>query len=993
MTPPKLPKISFNSPFADPYPVEPQPLSFGTGGFSLDRIKLDRFESGFHFDLLQSSPGGFRIPGIFTPSIPMQAAAPVEPPKWNADDTGQLMIDLFMAVDSLDLDLKKMVVNGGEAGCRFSEIVRAKDYPNKETCKNFFEKDTKGDLHLSVRPLEGKGFSELYDFWVLYDKFPGRTGNRINGFYMTHPLNKNDQGPLKVEQEDPFESGKDFRAALNPSYKVPMGTAVPHSDKSSRIIMRPIGFLFDEAPGVSFDISENMLKGWGIVDKKTYTDLGITPFQMPRRMDQLLRFLPMAEAHDPDYVIADGCYDKKPGALVVRPNFLEKKPSLFDALHPEAAVIDILFRKTSIPLGGRGHIDLGAGGVNRIKLQGDAKKTTLEVELGDIPNLRLGTPNFAFAAKGLKAGKIRFNLPPYSELMKLVFPITPPEDPQVVKDRCIDPSSHPKPKRDWQPVIDKLLADVEIIGIKAEELSFEDKNRGLKASIQGAEIKSARVKGLDSILFKGLGAKSLSFEDSPSGTKVNLGESKISSIFLEGTRGGPKVTVKGLEGKAISLQQNQGGMTIDKGDIEKIGLDLSKPGAVKLEINKADSSGEVRYKNTQENYEFRSAGESSIQSAVFETSKDAVATHVKTELKFSGKVKDFFISNPATGDLTMSDTVIRPSEIKISVDLPFDGAVPNFSFGVDIDVEKANLKSGHLPIGEVGASSLKEGKIHLLKDASGLSGKISGELKLQIPQINIPLIEVATKGFSIEGHLKDIVIEGSGSLEITPEKILLTKAMKDGNPGAMKISGSVEDLIFRDDPSARRKELKALSNGSVIKTKMDIATAKIEVKDLEAFEFTRPDADSGRKADLKKLKIKDFSITEIEASAKIWAKFPIFGWLLGKFPLIGKVAGKLPGEVVESELKLESFDTDNNGKGRVTEIVNLLIQLFEVDGRKQMAKFKLPSLKLSPDSITTGTDPIELQLYFQDKDRGGDFEFKLVPEDLSKRDTWKKPKK
>ena len=983
-------------------PVKFKPLDFGSTTIILDpqffptgngaslfqaQTRLDRFELNPRFDSnWKLQP--FRIPGVFVPSFPLPVNSPPPPSEWDASDTGQLLIDIFMAIDSLDFDLKGMQVNGGEAGCRFSEIVKAKDYPNKETCKNFFEKDTKGDLHLSVRPLEGKSVSELYDFWVHYDKYPGRTGNRINGFFMTHPLNKNDQGPLKVEQEDPFESGKDFRSAFNPAYKIPMGTAVPHSDKSSRIVMRPIGFLHDEAPGISFDISENMLKGWGIVDKKKYTDLDVEPFQLPRRMDKLLRFLPFPDAHDPDYVMADGCYDKKPGAIVVRPNFLEKKPSLFDALHPDEAIIDILFRQTSIPLGGRGHIDLGKTGLNRIKVHGDATKTTVDIELGDIPNFRLTNGSNFFSAKGLKAGRIRLTLPPYPELMKLIFPITPAEDPQIVTDRCNDPTSHPKPKRDWKPVLDKLFANVEITGIKAEELVHEQKEKGIKTKISGAEIKTIQMAGLNSLTFNGLGATAISLEDSKSNTKVSLGKSYITKAQVSGGGAGPKISVTGLEGADISLQQNEGGISIDKGVIGTVDLDLSQAGTVKVGLTNATSSGEIRYKNAQGKYEFRSSGQSSIEKFDLETSKDDEGTHISSQVKFSGEVKEFFISNPETGDLTMTDTKLRSSEFAVKVDIPADGNTPTFGFSVDIDVEKATLKSGHLPIGEIGTSSLKEGKIHLIKDATGLSGKISGELKLLIPMINIPQIQVATSGFSIEGHLKDINIEGAGTLEITPEKISLTKLVKESNASTLKINGAIENLIFRDDPSARQKDVK-----SVVKTQMDITSAKIEVKDLETLEFVRPDLASGRKPDLKKLTIKDFSITDIQASAKIWAKFPLFGWLMGKFPKIGQIAGALPSDVVQSELRLESFDTDNNGKGRVTEIKNILIQLFEVEGRKQMAKFKLPLLKLSPGSITTGSDPIELQVYFKDLDRGGDFEFKLVPEDLSQRDTWKvKPK-
>src|SRR5262249_40576648 len=160
----------------------------------------------------------------------------------------------------------------------------------------------------------------------------------------------------------------------------------------------------------------------------------------------------------------------------------------------------------------------------------------------------------------------------------------------------------------------------------------------------------------------------------------------------------------------------------------------------------------------------------------------------------------------------------------------------------------------------------------------------------------------------------------------------------------LKINGSFDSLVFRDDPSMRKSEVKGLANGKVIKSEMKIENAKVEVKDLESFEFIRPDPDAGRKADLKKLKVNQISITDIQATAKIWDKSPIFGWLMGKFPKIGTVAGKLPDQKVSSEIRLESLDTQNGEDGRTTQITNFLIQLFELGGRDQKAKFKLPSL-------------------------------------------------
>src|SRR5262249_49849439 len=159
-----------------------------------------------------------------------------------------------------------------------------------------------------------------------------------------------------------------------------------------------------------------------------------------------------------------------------------------------------------------------------------------------------------------------------------------------------------------------------------------------------------------------------------------------------------------------------------------------------------------------------------------------------------------------------------------------------------------------------------KGRIELKTGEQGLSGKVAGLLKLNINEIKIPLIELALKGFSIEGLLKNVVIEGDGTLEISPEKITLDKSSSSDKPAELKINGSFDSLVFRDDPSMRKSEVKGLANGKVIKSEMKIENAKVEVKDLESFEFIRPDPDAGRKADLKKLKVNQISITDIQAS-------------------------------------------------------------------------------------------------------------------------------
>ena len=92
-----------------------------------------------------------------------------------------------------------------------------------------------------------------------------------------------------------------------------------------------------------------------------------------------------------------------------------------------------------------------------------------------------------------------------------------------------------------------------------------------------------------------------------------------------------------------------------------------------------------------------------------------------------------------------------------------------------------------------------------------------------------------------------------------------------------------------------------------------------------------------------------------------------------------------------SEIRFDSLSTLLASDGRYTELKNFSFQLFEVDGRKQWAKFRLPLLDISPQKIDTGKDPIELEVYFKDKDRGGDLKFELKDEDLTGRKRRKAP--
>ena len=163
MTPPakipdfRLPHLLLDGkdPFTFPEPTwivtDPSITSFVPKTFDLNSLYKPGVTVGF--------------PKVFGPKpfgLPITVTPPSGPSPWKPSDTGQLIVDIAMAIDSLNLDLNDLTVNGGVKGCRYSEVVSKEKYDNgKETCKNKFEAGTKADVHMEFRPLEGKTFSEM----------------------------------------------------------------------------------------------------------------------------------------------------------------------------------------------------------------------------------------------------------------------------------------------------------------------------------------------------------------------------------------------------------------------------------------------------------------------------------------------------------------------------------------------------------------------------------------------------------------------------------------------------------------------------------------------------------------------------------------------------------------------------------------------------------------------------------------------------------------
>jgi len=852
-----------------------------------------------------------------------------------------LLQEMLLAIDSIDLDAQGLPANGGKGGCRYSEVVQAKDY-SKAQCSNKFDKNTKAQLHLEVRPVQGKNFSEIHQLYVSYDKTPHRLGIAVGGFYLTHPLNPNDAGPLDTDQEDAFESGKNFRKALKPRYQTKSSGEIPYSPKSSHLLMKPQGWLVEDAPGVTFDITKNTLLANGLWKENYYTDLGLEPFQFPRALNKLAALF----SH------ADSCFAKLDGAPIKQPNFLHDLPPLVDWLAPEKLDLKVLFREKTVSLGDLGSIQFGKTDKNGVSIKADAKGTVVTVVLGDIPQLDLQLGKNHLRAKGLKAGKIVLNLPPIAELTKELGLLDVEKSADVIA-RCLYPGAHPKPTKDRSATFNKILRGITIENVSAESISLENSDRPIQALLESPQI--------DSIAFSS--AK--------------------------------EVQLKGLKSAKVTLKENSTGLAteIKTAVIAKVSLDGTKEGVLDLQAEGIESAGGFQYQNPKDAIEVQGQGASKISKFSLRFKHDVSGQDsIENELDFSGKIDTLKLVHPSIGNLTMGNTVIGDSTLKVALQWQA-GANTSIqsNFQLSLDVPQAEVQEGHVQLVDIASSSLKKGKIKLESSPAGLKTEVSGNLDLKLKKINIPLLDVILKGFTLEGSLEDIEIQGAGLLSLDPQAISLKKQATDDASATLKISGVLKGLTFSDDPSQRNSDLKKIPYGKAVKTQMELKDAKIGVGDLEAFEFIKGSADKTKKPNLKTLKVKNFSIGEIHAGGRICAKFPIFGWLMGSFPEIGKATKILPIQDTESELRFDEWDThEENGK-KTTRLTNLLVQLFEIGGRNQLARFKLPLLTVQPGAIDTGKDPMELEVYLKDQDRGGDFQFKLKDEDLSQRRRRKAP--
>ncbi|HCU25754.1 MAG TPA: hypothetical protein DF383_12120 [Deltaproteobacteria bacterium] len=940
------------------------------------------------------------------PRLPLPE--PPESTTWQPSDTGQFIVDLIRSIKEANISWKGLPVNGGQGGLRHTEIVSTKQWKtsNKKP-GNHFDPNTEGDLYVEVRPVEGKNFSEWHRLCFEYNKYPGRFGVRINGFYATHHGYPNDQCNLQVKRDDDRESSEDFRDDLNFRYDVPLGGSIRYFKENSRLVMRPVGGLYGDSKWVKFDIGGRMLESWGLPER-----------ELSRNLNDVARYLSL-RTKNPNSRHADSCYAYSKNSTVVRPNDIKDFPPLIQYLQPKSENAEIRFRPGMIPIGPLGLIELGQNRFNRVLLSGDTQKTTLTVELNDVPNLRLRIGGGILSARGLSA-KITVTLPGLAEIFEDLGLLKPKlvkekiadcrvkaeltakaqqivaregknltqvldeleaeaarqkaadqlqkEAEELAKKENISPEQavskiEAERTRKKAALLQKLTGNIKIEGIRAQELSWKQPQRGVAVVLKDPVIRAASIHGLGGIELSGLALQSLSLEDKNSDSHLSLGgnksKSEIQKIRMSLGAAGPLIAMNGIQGKNLSFGQKEAKVTIAEGKAAALTLDLRQAGKIKTQLSGAESQGEVNFKHSQGNYSFSTAGSSTIQKLEVAYEKGEAADRLHTDLQFKGKIKSIQAEHSAMGHLTLVDTDLGESRLQLDSEFPLQnsgqdsGLQPKHDLKLNLDVQKAEVQEGLLKIATLGPSTLTNGRIALEAKDRNFSGSVSGTLKLQIDRIAIPQVEFGPPGVSAQGSLRNIGISGSGSLEMNSEKIELRKTEEPGKTGGLKITGDVDNLSLKKLPGSE----------------VSIRTAKLEAG-VEKLLFRQPK--ENRKADLQELKLHGVAITEIEASARI----RLAGWTLGNFPLVGKGPGDLP-----SELRLDNLETVHLPNGRDTKIEGFSLQLFEVGGNQQIGKIQLPPIHVTAsNAIDIGQGQIRIEGFLKNPSFGS-VRIKVTPRD------------
>lgn len=885
------------------------------------------------------------------------AKAPVKS-GWNATQIFNFVTDILLLIESLDAKGTGMVSNGGEGGCRYEEMAeRSQVSKLMDKCLVKFEPDTRASVDLQLRKMEASNTESLitifrlrYDKNIYKDEFPDNQV-RVQGFQFTPPPTK--YIPFDASVSPLTQMGYSLRYMVEPAglMKIPF-------------VGYPI-FKIEAEPHPKLDLTKDFFRALGIDKPEYYSEVNTDPFKAPQTVRSFMRLMGHIESDD----------DK---LQVVNINKLKGRPPLFDWLSFEK--IDWVSRlregslhfpnfgtfnftrksayeqisKTSNEEEKRNILDHSA----RFEIHGTQAKLNISLENIELADAHFTVGDQVVTLKGLRAGKIKTNIPGIKELIR------------QVKAGTFG--------------LDKLHLEAENLFI--DEIIIEDKKNLIKTELKNSSLQKLIFNGSSDISAFGLQAVSLDVQSSKLNTGFQIENARIPQTFFKREKGKEAIGIPRIEGGKTILRYSNANIRSHSSIFEDLQWTESQD-ASQLFIGSLSSSGSIRYE-APSGISFETKGSSKLQNIHLGYTPSG---QMNAALELSGKVNFLKLLQNGTLQLNLTQAEFQSSKLSMSLRLnPETKSLEALQYRCELKIKNAEFGESQIGPVSLAPSSLREGQIVLNHESINPfeipSIDISGQLDLHLQSITGKNESFNIPGLSVTGGIYGISLTGPAHFKTTPTGWLferLETAQQDKLQGKAIIRDS---QIIHDPHQVPGNGLRSWPNHQVVKTDIHLQLAELSIDNIGKIEFVQGKSETETENHLQNMILEGIQINNIQASGVAWAKFPLFYYMRGVFPQIGAKVENT--KVTPSSLIIDRFSIERSAQQSETRIQGLQGEIYEVGGDGKFAKLHLPLLRINPQSerlIDTGDQPNEIDLYLIDKARGGYIKLQSVPRPLDSR--------
>lgn len=860
-------------------------------------------------------------------------SAPVESKSWTGAETFQFISNILLLTESLDLEAKGMISNGGEGGCRFEEMAARKDVISLyEVCLVKFEENTRADLSLQLRKMENSNESLINLFRVRYDKniykdvFPDNQV-QVQGFqFMPLP-----EEPISFDQAG-FSLGKQgysMRYMVEPSGLL----SIP-------ILGYPI-FKLEAEPNEKLDLTRDFLLSLGITQEVAYAQAHTDHFRLPQKVADFLTLIKHIESDDEKI-------------SVVNINRLRGRPPLFDWLSFQSIDWTSRWREGKLKIPHFGYFIIGRtksmnpGGLLEIRSQnGEMKVNLFQLEISEAV-FRIDSQEIRI--KGMRIGNLSSRLPAFIDLI------------QQIKAGKFN------------------LNDLEIVAknITAEEIVIHDSKNRITTQLNNVHLGNLHFEGKDQIHTTDIRAGKLEINASQFNAALKIQNSLIPSIEFKRRETLETLYIPRIEGGQTSIEQASTTVIAKQSSFKNLRWNENQSKS-DLFIESFRSRGSIDY-FTPSGFSFDTSGASQIDKIHLEHFKSGI---FKASLVLSGKVNRLQLQQGPFIQLNLKHAEFNASPLMIQFQSTHTTQeLENIQYDFDFNIQNTAIDRSQFGNITLAPSSLLNSRLRLIqteKDSFQIPQiYFQGELDIQIESILGSNESFNLPGLSITGGIYDIALRGPVHFNMDTNGWTLERLQIASNEN-ITAHANIRNIELVHNPQLiAGNRLNEWPFHQVVKTEMRIDSADFFVGNLERIGFSNR---------LSSVEIQDIRFENIQAQGVIWAKFPLFYYMRGVFPEIG--SRHTESESSPSFVSLKRFSIHSPEQGPpLTTLEEFKTEIHEVDGNETFAKVHIPLLTVGLQGnnwVETGNQINRTNLYLIDKARGGWIKLKSVPRPLEQR--------